>query len=45
MVDIYEGLTQEQQDEQDRLDAEADEQMAQAEGRWVDGGCQWLTNY
>lgn len=37
MVDMYEGLSQEEADDLDRLDAEANQQMAEAEGRWEDG--------
>ena len=37
MVDMYEGLSAEEAADLDRLDAEANEQMAQAEGRWEDG--------
>ena len=44
MVDIYEGLTEAEAAEQDRLDQEANEQMAEAEGRWEDSGCNWLSN-
>jgi hypothetical protein len=43
MLDIYEGLTAEEAADLDRQDAEADAQMAEAEGRWVDGGCAYLS--
>lgn len=43
MLDIYEGLTAEEIADLDRQDAEADAQMAEAEGRWVDGGCVYLS--
>ena len=43
MLDIYEGLTAEEAADLDRQDAEADAQMAEAEGRWVDGGCTYLS--
>lgn len=42
MLDIYDGLFEEEILELDRLDAEADEAMADAEGRWEDAGCGWL---
>lgn len=42
MLDIYEGLSAEEVAELDRQDAEADEAMAAAEGRWEDGGCGWI---
>jgi len=43
MLDIYEGLSAEEAAELDRLDDEANEQMAEAEARWVDGGCAYLS--
>lgn len=43
MLDIYEGLSEEEISDLDRLDAEADAQMSEAEGRWVDGGCAYLS--
>ena len=43
MLDIYEGLSEEEISDLDRLDAEADAQMLEAEGRWVDGGCAYLS--
>ena len=42
MLDIYEGLSVAEIEELDRQDAEADAAMAEAEGRWEDGGCQWI---
>jgi len=42
MLDIYEGLSAEEIAELDRQDAEADAAMAEAEGRWEDGGCSWI---
>ena len=42
MSDIYEGLSAEAVAELDRQDAEADAAMAEAEGRWEDGGCDWI---
>ena len=38
MLDIYFGLSEEEIADLDRADAEADAQMAEAEGRWEDGG-------
>lgn len=43
MLDIYEGLTAEEAADLDRQDTEANEAMADAEGRWVDGGCAYLS--
>jgi len=43
MLDIYEGLSEEEIADLDCLDDEANAQMAEAEGRWIDGGCAYLS--
>jgi hypothetical protein len=43
MLDIYDGLSEEEIADLDRQDAEADAQMAEAEGRWIDCGCAYLS--
>jgi hypothetical protein len=43
MLDIYDGLSEEEIADLDRQDAEADAQMAEAEARWIDGGCAYLS--
>ena len=45
MVDIFEGMTEQEIEEFCAQEAQIDQAMADAEGAWEDAGCYQLNNY
>ena len=45
MVDIFEGMTEQEIEEYCAQEDDIDQAMAAAEGAWEDAGCYQLNNY